>query len=117
MKSILDLSPDQLRRAAQIKDQITSLEKQMQALLGQSAPASPSKPVVAGGMSKAARAKISAAMKARWAKRKAGSKTLPTNAAPAASAPRKRKPMSAAQRAQIAETLRARWAKIKAGKK
>ncbi len=91
----------------------------MQALLGQSPSSTQSKPAAATGgsstMSDAARAKISAAMKARWAKRKPGSKTLPTsNPQPAA---RKRKPMSAAQRAQIAETLKARWAKIKAAKK
>lgn len=113
MKSILDLSPDQLRRAAQIKDQITTLEKQLQALLGQQGAATSQSKPGGGAMSAAARAKISAAMKARWAKRKSAT----AGSTPVQPASRKRKPMSPAQRAQIAATLKARWAKIKAGKK
>ena len=111
MKNILELSPHQLRRAAQIKEQITSLEKQMQALFGQGADAAKNN----GGMSAAARAKISAALKARWAKIKAAKQ----GQAPAKQVQNSsgRKTMSAAQRAKIASTLKARWAKIKAAKK
>jgi hypothetical protein len=110
MKTLLDLSPQQLRRAAQIKEQIASLEKQMQALLNQgAAPAKKS-----GGLSPAARAKISAALKARWAKIKAAKNNPSTAKAVVKSTARKT--MSAAQRAKIAATLKARWAKIKAAK-
>jgi hypothetical protein len=111
MKTILELTSQQLRRAAQIKEQISSLERQLQGILGQGAPGSN------GGMSAAARAKISAAAKARWAKIKAkGGQSL---SKPAQKPAQKsaRKPMSAAQKAKIAATLKARWAKIKAAKK
>jgi hypothetical protein len=112
MKNILELSSQQLRRAAQIKEQIASLERQMQNLLGQQAAPAPRSN---GGMSAAARAKISAAAKARWAKiRAAKSAPTPVKSTQKASG---RKPMSAAQKAKIAATLKARWAKIKAAKK
>lgn len=111
MKNILELTSQQLRRAAQIKEQISSLERQMQNILGQTAPSANGN----GGMSAAARAKISAAAKARWAKIK-GAKQGQAPAKPAQKTGA-RKPMSAAQKAKIAATLKARWAKIKAAKK
>ena len=123
MKTIFELTPEQLRKAAQIKEQIASLEKQMQALLGQSAtPSKNNAPVAkaAGGVSAATRARISEAMRARWAKvkaSKAGQAAAKPAARPAQSGASKRKPMSAAQKAKIAETMRARWAKVKSGKK
>lgn len=110
MKNILELTSQQLRRAAQIKEQIASLERQMQNLLGQAAPSGNGN----GGMSPAARAKISAAAKERWAKIK-GAKPRQASAKPAPST-FARKPMSAAQKAKIAATLKARWAKIKGSK-
>lgn len=61
------------------------------------------------GMSDAAKAKISAAAKARWAKIKAGKK---------ATAPKAKRTMSAAVKKRISESTKARWARIKAaGKK
>jgi hypothetical protein len=116
MKTILDLSSEQLRQAAQIKEQITSLEKQLQAILGGSAPAAMKE--ARGGanrMSAASRAKISAAAKARWAKAKANNQRTLAAAKPAQRAGN-RKPMSAARKAQIASAMKARWAKIKAAK-
>lgn len=109
MKNILELTSEQLRRAAQIKEQISSLEKQLENLLGQ-APAAKRN----GGMSASARAKISAAAKARWARVRAekGGSSAKTGKKPAA-----RKPMTAAQKARIAAAMKARWAKIKAAKK
>ena len=56
-------------------------------------------------MSAAARARIAAAAKARWAKVKA--------AEPESAKPKRRK-MSAAARAKLAAAARARWAKVKA---
>lgn len=114
MKTIADLTADQLRKAAQIKEQIASLENQMQALFGPPAPP----PRKKGELSAAGRARISAALKARWAKKKAdeqgqsASKPAPA----AAKASPKRKTMSAAQKAKIAATMRARWARIRAAK-
>ena len=73
MSSIINLSAQQLRRAAAIKEQIQSLENELGRILG-----SPTKPVADAAapkkrrkMSAAGRAKISAAAKARWAKVKA----------------------------------------------
>jgi hypothetical protein len=61
-------------------------------------------------MSAAARAKISAAAKARWAKVKGDKPAVP---APKA----KRRKMSAAARAKISAAAKARWARVKAAQK
>jgi hypothetical protein len=110
MNSITNLSAKQLRRAANIKDKIQSLENKLNHILG-----SPEKTVAAVAprkkrkMSAAGRAKIAAAQKARWAKAK-GPKAKQSQ-------PKKRK-MSAAARARISAATKARWAKAKgAGKK
>ena len=74
--SLINLSSTQLRQAADLKERIASLNDELAALLGGSAtpaPAKPAKPVklvVAKkrSMSVAAKAKIAAAQKLRWAK-------------------------------------------------
>jgi hypothetical protein len=72
--SLASLSAAQLRRAAALKDRIQALEKELTKLLG-AVPAAPVAPVKKPKvMSKAARALISAAQKARWAKVKAARK-------------------------------------------
>ena len=79
--SFANLSAQQLRRAAAIKDQIESLEKEFQQIFrappkadeAQTLAQSPAKKKKRR-MSAAARAKISAAAKARWAKIKAAKK-------------------------------------------
>lgn len=74
--SLANLSAKQLRRAAAIKDQIESLEKELQRIFG--APVTAEKPQAPRKkkrrMSAAGRARISAAAKARWAKIKAAKK-------------------------------------------
>jgi hypothetical protein len=110
--NITNLSAQQLRQAASIKDQIQSLENQLAKILGSSTPATPTlatpKPAKKKGkMSKAGRANIIAAQKARWAKIKGTAK-------PARKA---RKKMSPAQKAKLSALAKARWAKAKkAGK-
>jgi len=75
MSSITYLSVQQLRQAANLKEKITALEKELNQVLG-----STSKPVATGParkkfkMSASARAKIAAAAKARWARAKAAGK-------------------------------------------
>jgi DNA polymerase/3'-5' exonuclease PolX len=75
MKRLQDLSAAHLRRATQIKENIEKLEKELTGILG-----IPEQMTVGGTirrhrtMSAAARAKISAAAKARWAKVRAGKK-------------------------------------------
>jgi hypothetical protein len=73
--SIASLSAKQLRRAADIKDKIQSLEKELEQILGSSIePAAPAAPKKRRKMSAAGRARISAAAKARWAKVKGAKK-------------------------------------------
>jgi hypothetical protein len=61
-------------------------------------------------MSAAARARIAAAQRARWARVKG--RTVHTNTSPIG----KKRTMSPAARAKIAASQKARWAKIRAGK-
>jgi hypothetical protein len=62
-------------------------------------------------MSASARAKISAAQKARWAKQKG--KPTPTKAAATAKKATARKPMSPAARKKLSALAKARWAAAK----
>jgi hypothetical protein len=70
--SLSSLSVQQLRKAASLKEKIQSLEKKLGQILG-SLTVSAVKPVgkKRRKMSAAGKARISAAMKARWAKKKA----------------------------------------------
>ncbi len=102
---LASLTTAQLRHAADLKEKIASLNKELAAILG--APVETSvKPAKKGKMSAAGRANIIAAQKARWAKAK--------TAKPAAKAPAKKRKMSPAARAKIAAAQKARWAKVKA---
>jgi hypothetical protein len=113
MNNLLSLTSAQLKHAANLKDQISKLEKELASILGATATPAPKK----SKMSTAARAKISAAAKARWAKIK-GAKPAAKSVKPAAKAPAKKRTMSAAAKAKLSALAKARWAKIKkAGKK
>ncbi len=77
MSSILNLSPKQLRQAAVLKEKLAVLQKQLEQLTGESGRGS----IAAPGrkkrkLSAAARAKIVAAQKRRWAKFKAAKKAV-----------------------------------------
>ncbi|GEM_PF-255828 len=113
MSSINSLSVQQLRQAANLKEQIEVLEKELSQLLGSTAkPVAAKAPKKKGGMSAAGKAKVAAAQKARWAKIK-GAKPAVTAAKPA----KKKFTMSAAAKSKISAAAKARWAKIKAEKK
>jgi hypothetical protein len=103
---VIDLTPQQLRQAANLKDQIASLEKQLQAILGQNG-ASQKPTAKKPTMSAAGKARIVAAQKARWAKIR-GQK--------AAAAPGRNK-MSTAAKAALSVKMKALWAKRKAAQK
>ncbi len=107
MNSLTNISSKQLLRAAQIKEQIESLETELAQLLGGSENHKETKP---GGrtMSNAARAKIAAAARARWAKVRAAKGKA--NVAE----PKPKRRMSAAGRARIAAAAKARWARERA---
>ena len=108
MSSIENLSAKQLRRAANIKDKIQSLENELQRILGASTKSiAVDAPKKKRKMSAAGRAKIAAAARARWAKVKGRESA----AKPVKKARRK---MSAAARAKIAAAAKARWKKAKA---
>ncbi len=112
--NVANLSLVQLKRAVQIKEQIIRLQTELSDVLGSGASVKNSEP--SSGMSAAARAKLSAAAKARWAKIKADKQRSAPKARTVAT--RSRKPMSATQKAILAANMKARWAKVKAaGKK
>lgn len=104
---LLNVSSHDLRKAIALKERIEELQSEVQRLLGG---ASAAKPTPAAGkrtMSPAARARIAAAQRARWAKLRGGK-------AKVSSAPAKgKRKMSAAARAKLAAIARARWAKVK----
>ena len=121
--NIATLTPKQLRQAADLKEKIAVLEKQLATICdpGCAIPApftvTKAKPVKRK-LSASHLAKIRAAQKLRWSKVKAAkAKTAPVKAAvKTAPKPVKKGGMSAAGRARIVAAQKARWAKIKAAK-
>ena len=145
--TMINITPQQLRRAADIQEKIQSLQKELGQLLGGevSIPAQPSEaPKKKWKFSAAARAKMRAAQKARWAAIKGTAPTTPApkkkskmsaqglaniragvekrmaaqGKAPSAKpAKNAKKKFSAAGRAALSAAAKARWAKAKkAGK-
>ena len=111
----MQLSLEQLKQAIAIREHIEILENQLSTLLGGTSQVEAA-PRQKKGMSAFGRARIAAAQKARWAKKKQttkGGALSTTSAQPKA----KTKTMSPEARARIASAQKARWAKIKAGKK
>ena len=106
MTGLLNLSTAKLKRIISLKQQIDKLSAKLEPLAGgSSAPVGrPAKKKWT--MSAAARAKIGAAQRARWAKAKGAAKPA-----------KKKRTMSAEARAKIAAAARARWAKVRAAKK
>ena len=112
--NITSLSPDQLRQAADLQEQIQGLREQLNQLLGGELPAAPvavEVPEPAAGPSKArkkfsakTRAKMAAAQKARWAAKTAAEPTAK---------PKKKKASLALLKA-LARAREARWAKVRA---
>jgi hypothetical protein len=109
------LSLAQLKHAVAIREQIEALETKLSVLGGVIAQVEVA-PRQKKGMSAFGRARVAAAQKARWAKKKQTAKVGAQNSAPAQ--PKvKTKTMSPEARARIASAQKARWAKIKAAKK
>jgi hypothetical protein len=113
MSSIANLSVKQLRQAVNLKVKIEALEKKLNQLASSTAkPVAAKAPKKRRKMSAAGKARIVAALKARWAKFKAA-KTANQVAKPA----KKKFTMSAAAKAKISAAAKARWAKFRAEKK
>ena len=110
-------STAQLKRAIQIQRAIESFERKIESLkakvdkvLGGGAIAIPLSTKTGGRkMSAAAKARIAAAQRARWAKLKGNNSGIPVKQG--------RRKMSAAVKARLAEVARKRWAKVKAAGK
>jgi len=101
--AIINLSAYQLRRAAELKEQIESLQSELNQLLGSSTRVVGNGKAKKRHLSAAAIARIRAAQKARWAR---------VRRLPASRRPVRR--VSAAGRARLAELARARWKRAKA---
>ena len=115
-QTAMPITLDTLKEAIHIKEEIAEFEARLERLLGGIAPAAPKSDGAPAGrkrrkMSAAARAKIAAAARLRWAKVKG--KASPVAVAPAA---KKRKGgITAAGRARLAAAMKARWAARKKG--
>jgi len=121
MTNLSTLTSAQFKRAAEIKDQIETLNSELAELLGQTE-AGPVQPAIPEPqpvkirkkykLSAAGKAKKVAAQKARWAKVNAGEPETKAETKPV----KKRGKMSAEGRARIALAAKARWEKVRAGK-
>jgi len=104
----LNLSAQQLRHAADIKEQIAELESELQSILGEGGNGVPSPARLRKNrMSDAGRLAIITAQKLRWSKYKS----------PKAKPTAKKRTMSTAAKAKIAAAARLRWKKAKAAGK
>ncbi len=135
MSSISDLSVKQLRQAADLKEKIEGLQKELSQLVGSTAgpvvtPVTAKAPKKKAGMSAAGKAKVAAAQRARWAKINAAkasaesatpAKTVvavkPAVKAVVATKPAKKSGMDAAAKAKLSIAMKAAWAARKAAKK
>jgi hypothetical protein len=108
---ILTLSAQQLRKAADLQEQIQALQRELASLLGgaeeEAQPGAPGTPTKRK-MSAAGRARIAAAAKARWAKLR-----KEKGAAPGKLAVKPKGKMSAGAKARLSALAKARWAKAK----
>jgi hypothetical protein len=108
----LDLTPSQLKRAAAVKERVDRLNRELRAILGSSTASGPTSKKRT--MSAAAKKRIAATQRARWARlRRAKSATRSAQHAAKA----KKKAMSPAARAKLSAKLKAYWAAKKAAKK
>jgi hypothetical protein len=110
--NLFDLTPDQLKRAASIKEQIEGLNKKLRTILRAPTTSGPA-PKNSRAMSASVKKKIAATQKARWAKLR---RAKPTGSVkPKAKAKKKR--MGPAARAKLSAKLKAYWAAKKSAKK
>ena len=109
---------EKLEEALNIRRQIASLQDKLSSIFGGTNPPPPAAKKTRGGrrtMSPAARARIAAAQRARWAKVKAGSTATSSAKAPTKAGKKVKRTMSPESRAKIAAAAKARWALRKAG--
>jgi hypothetical protein len=106
MNDIIGLSPQQLRQAANLQEQIQKLQQQLKKLLGApTEPAAP-EPSKTRKFSAATRAKMKAAQKARWAKLRGNEKPVKVP-----EAPKKKRALTPALKAALEKAWAARRTK------
>ena len=110
--NIYDLTPNHLKRAAAIKEQIERLNKELRSIFG--APSSRAAPKKNQTMSASTEKKIAATQKARWAKLRLA-KPAVRSAKPTGVVAKK--PTNASANARRSAKLKAYWAAKKTGKK
>ena len=96
----MDISVKTLQEAISIRRQIDNLEKRLSSILA-GAPARPTAPTSSRYFSPGTRAKLSAAAKARWARKRG---------APTAAPSRKKGQLTPAWRRKLSQLMKARWA-------
>jgi len=104
MNSITQLTPHQLRQAADIQEKVLALQHELERLLGSSAPQTIGAFAGKRRLSAQGLANIRAGARKRWARERV--ETGINGAKP-------RRKMSAAGRARISAMLKARWAAAK----
>ena len=108
MTPLQDLTVEQLRKLVAIREQIETLQSEIDLIAGGESPA-PTAPLKRRGRRKKSRFQADRiTVAARWAKVKAKR---------AEAEPKKRRKMSAAAKAKMAAAAKARWAKAKAAGK
>ena len=107
--NLLDLSPNQLKRAAAIKEQIDRLNAELRGIFGAQNNSHPAQGKTRT-MSAAAKRKIAAAQKARWANFRRGKSDKGSSARTTKNA------KSPATRAKLSAKMKAYWAAKRAGK-
>ena len=110
--NLSDVTINQLKRAAAIKERIEDLNRELRSVLGASAK-SGAAPKKKRTMSASVKRKIAAAQKARWANLRRD-KPATRSVEPAVKA--KKKTVSRATKAKLSAKLKAYWAAKKAGK-
>jgi hypothetical protein len=129
---MINVTPKQLRQAANIQEKIQSLQKELNQILGATVESAPSEAPKKRKMSAAGRKAMAAAAKARWAKikgtapkRKLSAKAIANiragvarrMAAKGKAVQKSKRKLTAAGRAALSAAAKARWAKVKkAGK-
>jgi hypothetical protein len=100
----MDISLDSLEEAVSIRRQMDTLEKRLGALVGRTISSDSTAEKGHRHMSAATRAKIAAAARLRWAKRKGG------QADGAHKSPQKKGGLTPAGRRKLSQLMKARWA-------
>src|SRR5437867_8862284 len=109
----MDLSLNTLKEAVSLREQIHTLERRLASLFGTGDITTPARSRARRPMAASTRAKLSAAAKANWARRRSGG-TLRTTA------PKRKGGLTAAGRKKLSDAMKARWAarrKAKTGSK